>query len=260
MTGATANDRPRSLFVRTFEYPVGYAGNFHRHRLGQIVYPVRGIVSVDSGARHVAVGPYRAVAIPAWSSHRVSARGNASLRSIFLDPDELDIPQARSGILGISPLLHELIREAGNFDGDVTTGSVADQVLKLIGALLFQSRAALGYVELPRITHPRLAAAFENLFGGDAFPSLSAEAVAQRLALSPRQFRRLFRAHAHMSFSNWRTLARVKRAAEQIAVGQPITAVAADLAYSSSSALSTVFKRHTGLTPSEFARLQRQAE
>jgi quercetin dioxygenase-like cupin family protein len=42
-------DAPHPVFVRAFEYPQGYTGHPHRHRLAQIVYPLRGVVSVETG-------------------------------------------------------------------------------------------------------------------------------------------------------------------------------------------------------------------
>ena len=255
---------PHRLFVRAFDYPVGYQGNVHQHRLRQIVYPARGIVTVDTDDQHVTVGPYRAYAIEPWTRHRVSAIGNASLRSVFLDPEAgedsaIGPPDGsdRRGVFGVSPLLHELIREAGNHYGDLAPGSVPAQILALIESLLFTARASTGYVELPRVSHPRLARAFRNLFTTDEFPALRAADCAAEVALSPRQFRRLFRQHTGISFKDWRAIARVRKAAEKIARGESLTDVAHDLSMSSASALAQVFKRHTGLTTGEFARLNR---
>ncbi|MGH8977709.1 MAG: AraC family ligand binding domain-containing protein, partial [Acidimicrobiia bacterium] len=115
-------DAPHPVFVRAFEYPRGYAGHPHRHRLAQVVYPIRGAVSVETSAGTWIVGALTAVAIPPWQIHRVSAHGNASLRSVFVDPDAH--PQLMTELIAVrvSELLHELIREAGrhytDFDRD----------------------------------------------------------------------------------------------------------------------------------------------
>src|SRR5689334_10806254 len=80
-------DAPHPVFVRVFEYPQGYPGVTHRHRVAQLVYPLRGVVSVETNAGTWIVTTLTAVAIPPWREHRVSAHGNASLRSVFVDPD-----------------------------------------------------------------------------------------------------------------------------------------------------------------------------
>src|SRR3954447_8076620 len=80
-----APDAPRPVFVRAFEYPLGYAGYAHRHRLAQIVYPLRGVVSVRAASGTWVTTRLTAVAIPPWEEHRVAAHGNASLRSVFID-------------------------------------------------------------------------------------------------------------------------------------------------------------------------------
>lgn len=189
--------------------------------------------------------------------HRVIAAGNTSLRSIFLDPDDAHLPEVRSEVLNVSPLLHELVNEAGKYYGEIETGTAADQMLRLIALLLFQSKAAAGYVDVPRITHPRLVAAFEGTAASGAAFELTAEALANRLALSPRQFRRLIQDNIGMSFKDWRALARVRKAVERLASGESLSNVATELSFSSSSALGVVFKRHTGMTPSAFVRMQR---
>src|SRR5205085_4819503 len=78
-----APDAPRAVFVRAFEYPQGYPGHTHRHRLAQVVYPVRGVVSVEAATGTSVLTRLTALAIPPWLDHRVAAHGNASSRSVF---------------------------------------------------------------------------------------------------------------------------------------------------------------------------------
>ena len=89
--------RPHPVFVRAFEYPQGYPGYPHRHRLAQVVYPIRGAVSVESGSGHMGRGVVHGSRDPALAGHRVSAHGNASLRSVFVDTDVYPGPRHRPG-------------------------------------------------------------------------------------------------------------------------------------------------------------------
>lgn len=242
-------DAPHPVFVRAFEYPQGYPGFPHRHRLAQVVYPMRGAVSVETGAGTWVVGSFTAVAIPPWQEHRVAAHGNASLRSVFVDTDAY--PELVTDLVAVhvSELLHELIREAGrhytDFDG---ADPVASGVVALIARLLPLMPTAHSSVWLPRIEDPLLqpiAAAFDR----DPADATSVDAWARRLGLSSRHFARLFKQDTGVTFSTWRALQQIKHALVLLATGQQVTRVAMDLGYSSTSAFIEMFKRHTGRTP-----------
>ena len=55
-------DAPHPVYVRAFEYPQGYPGHTHRHRLAQVVYPLRGVVSVETSSGTWVVATLTAVA------------------------------------------------------------------------------------------------------------------------------------------------------------------------------------------------------
>jgi len=213
---------------------------------------MRGVVTVHCQTAQFSVSSYRAVAIPAWLPHKVSASGNAALRSIFIDAKHLPTPQPAPAVLAISPLLHELVNEAGQRFGDEQVNPESQQILDLISSLLPQQPAMDGFVVLPSLSHAKLATFFAQQ--EDALLHQSADAIARQLALSPRQFRRLFKADCGMTFSTWRTLNRVRRATELIALGYSMTHIASEVGCSSSSALTEIFKRHTGMTPTDFCR------
>jgi AraC-like DNA-binding protein/quercetin dioxygenase-like cupin family protein len=258
--GATAPrrlaDAPHPVFVRAFEYPRGYAGHPHRHRLAQVVYPIRGAVSVETTAGTWVVGALTAVAIPPWQMHRVSAHGNASLRSVFVDPDAHPDLMTELVAVRVSELLHELIREAGrhytDFDGD---DAVVASVVALIVRLLPVMPTCDASVWVPRIDDPLLqpiAAAFDR----DPADATGAEEWARRLGLSTRHLARLFKQDTGLTFSTWRALNHVRHSLELLVAGLPVTRVAMDLGYSSTSAFIEMFKRHTGRTPGTWPALR----
>jgi AraC-like DNA-binding protein/quercetin dioxygenase-like cupin family protein len=253
LTGAVspgfAADAPHPVFVRAFEYPQGYPGHRHRHRLAQIVYPLRGVVAVETDSGTWVATTLSAVAIPPWCAHRVSAHGNASLRSVFIDPDVHPALVTRVVTVQISELLHELIREAGrhytDFDDD---GGVAAGVVALIVRLLPGAPTSDTSVWLPRLEHVLLqpiAVALDN----DPGDARSVEDWAGALGLSTRHFSRLFKQETGVTFSKWRALHHVKHALVLLVGGGTVTRVAMDLGYSSTSAFIEMFKRHTGRTP-----------
>ena len=252
--------------MRAFEYPAGYTGNTHRHRLAQIVYPVYGSVSVTSEEAHITVSPYRAVYVPSWFSHSVTAAGKSRLRSVFVQPTDALLHEATasgSGLLGqsvavfnISPLLHELIRDAGQRFGAETHDPTSQLVLDLIRRLLFDQLATDGYVHLPTISNPRLQSLLSR--GGDG--RLTAEAAASLTALSSRQFRRLFKSDTGLTYAQWRSLARARTGIERLSKGDKITDIATDLGFNSHSAFSASFRRVVGMSPSAFAQQHKTRE
>jgi AraC-like DNA-binding protein len=244
-----APDAPRAVFVRAFEYPQGYPGHTHRHRLAQVVYPVRGVVSVEASTGTSVLTRLTALAIPPWLDHRVAAHGNASLRSVFVDPDRHPTLVTDLVTLHVSELLHELIREAGrhytDFDDD---GGVAAAVVSLIVQLLPSMPTSDTSVWLPQIEHPLLRGVADALDLDPADPT-AAEEWARRLGLSTRHFSRLFKQETGVTFSTWRSLHHVKHALVLLASGHSVTRAAMDLGYGSTSAFIEMFKRCTGRTP-----------
>jgi AraC-like DNA-binding protein/quercetin dioxygenase-like cupin family protein len=242
-------DAPRPLFVRAFEYPQGYGGHAHRHRLAQVVYPIRGVVSVRTPDGTRTVTEHSAVAIPPWVDHRVAAHGNASLRSVFVDPDvhpALVPPAPRC--LGVSPLLHELITEAGRHYTDLDGDEVGTAAIDLIVRLLPRMPEADRSVWVPRVVHPLLrpiVAAWES----DPGLAVDLEATARQAGLSSRHLRRLFKADCGVTISTWRSLHHVQTAMLWLAQGKSVSRVSGDLGYASSSAFIAMFKRRTGRTP-----------
>ena len=246
-------DALRPVFARAFEYPQGYQGNSHRHRLAQLVYPVRGVVSVDTEQGCWVVTRLRAVSIPPWTEHRVTSHGNASIRSIFVNPDAHPRLLTELEAVEVTELLHELIREAGRHYVDFDEASVPATVIDLIVALVPSMRRSQTSIWLPRLEHPRLQPIAER-FAAAAGCRDGIEAWADRLAVSPRHLARLFKAHTGITFQRWRALFLVQAAMKALAAGDSVTTVALDLGFSSTSAFIEMFKRETGRTPGSFKR------
>jgi AraC-like DNA-binding protein len=90
-----------------------------------------------------------------------------------------------------------------------------------------------------------VAAAFER----DPADTTRVEEWARRLGLSTRHLARLFKQDTGLAFSTWKALNHVRYGLELLAAGRPVTRVAMDLGYSSTSAFIEMFKRHTSRTP-----------
>lgn len=230
--------------MRIFEYPRGYHGHFHTHGFAKLVYPLRGLVSVVTPEGRWLATPLRGVIIPSWQNHRIAAAGNALLHSVFVDPRVFPDCLTEYGMISVTPLLHELIREAGHFYADYKPNSLQHRLLELIVALLRSADTELTERCLPVVKHPRIRTALEN-----AGTSMRSAEIARRSALSPRHFSRVFKADTGMAFKDWRALHQVQSGLTLLHQGKSVSATASELGFSSTSAFITIFGRVTGRTP-----------
>ena len=173
---------------------------------------MRGVVSVETGTGTWIVTTLTAVAIPPWQVHRVSAHGNASLRSVFVDPDVLPDLIDTVATIQVSRLLHELIGEAGrrytDFDDAEHSGDATASIIALIVELLPlmpSSSGTASSVWVPRLETELLrpiAIAIED----DPGDPTSVEEWARRLGLSVRHLHRVFKAETGVTLSTWKAL------------------------------------------------------
>lgn len=246
---------PAPVFVRAFEYPRGYPGHAHRHRLAQVVHPLRGVVSVTVDDRTWVVGPATAVTVPPWANHRVTAHGNVSLRSVFVDPDHYPGAVAGAGTCLVTPLARELIVGAGDrFPAPGrTVDELAARMVDLLVRLLPDLPAAPSTaVALPAVTDPVLRPAALGLLD-DPGQATTVAGWADLVGLSERHFARLFKRHTGITFHQWRALVHVREALVRLTAGESVRRVAVDLGYSTPSAFIEMFKRCTGTTPGRLA-------
>jgi AraC-like DNA-binding protein len=79
--------------------------------------------------------------------------------------------------------------------------------------------------------------------------------VARRAGVSPSQLQRIFRDAMDMTCSTYITTARMTRAKALIAgTDRPITDIAFDVGYNDSNYFSTAFRKHEGISPSQYRK------
>ena len=78
------------------------------------------------------------------------------------------------------------------------------------------------------------------------------EALGVWAGVSPRTLARRFTLETGFTPSAWRQRARILRALELLASGQPVTTIALDLGYDNVSAFIAMFKRVMGVTPERY--------
>jgi hypothetical protein len=91
------------------EYVDGHLIRTHSHPWHQLIYASRGVMTVRTPSGAWVVPTNRGVWVPAHTRHSVQMSGPVSLRTLYLLPSlDKSLPD-RCHVVGISPLLRELI-------------------------------------------------------------------------------------------------------------------------------------------------------
>ncbi len=231
------------------DYPAGHSIAPHSHRRAQLIFASRGVMTVTTDAGAYVVPPQRAVWMPAGTVHRVHSRDAYSMRTLLIRSTAITGLPESSCVVTVAPLLREVILALMDATQDYPPGGVeerlADVALDLITAL------PVTPLHLPMPTDLRLAKLTGYLLANPA-SNRNLEEWAREIALSGRTLARMFTAETGMTFGAWRQQARLLRALELMAAGQPVTTVALDVGYESPSAFIAMFRRALGVSPARY--------
>jgi AraC-like DNA-binding protein len=240
---------PRPVVALARDLPPAHEIDWHSHPRFQLVYAVRGVMTVDTREATWVVPPQRAVWMPPAVEHRLKASGPVQMRSLYVRPDAAARMPASCEVLEVTPLLRELILRATDLPLEYDVRGPAGRIMRLLLDELAGLSRLPYHLPMPR-TAP-LAAICRRLIEAPNDAATLAE-IAGRDRLSARTLARHFRRHTGMSFAEWRRRARLLRALGWIAEGRPILEVALELGYDSPSAFSAMFRRELGAPPSQF--------
>lgn len=230
------------------EYPNGHLLPVHTHRRAQLLYGATGVMHVVAPGGNWIVPPQRAVWIPPGVEHQVRMMG-VNTRSLYIDPEAM--PRICDGcqVVGVSPLMRQLLMEAVDmpvdYDENGRDGAVITLLLHEIG------RAIVLPLHIPLPLDDRLSPLCQTfLQQPDAHDS--PQRWAKQLHMSIRTFSRFFRDQTGMGYAEWRQHACVVLALSKLAAGEPVTRIALDFGYQSPAAFSTMFRRLLGQAPTEY--------
>lgn len=248
---------PRPVVAVSQRYPSGYQLAEHHHRRSQFLYATNGVMAVTTPSGSWVAPPERAIWIPSETPHSVRMVGAVRTQSVLLGPELSARPSQECQVVGVSPLLRELLVAASSvpdlYDESGRDGMVMELLVKEI-ALAPVVRLA---VPFPR--HPKLAERCHS-FLDSPVAHTTIEQWADALAMNRRSFTRLFRRETGMSFVEWRQQACIAAALPRLAEGQPITMIALDLGYEGPNNFTTMFKRITGVSPSRYMMSSRAGD
>jgi len=245
-----AYDRsPMPVTAMAADYVPGHITKPHQHPHAQLVHAMHGVMVVSTAEGQWIVPPTRGMWMPGGTVHWIRMVGRVQMRTAYIRPDAApDLPH-RCTVLGISPLLRELILAAIEvplpYDADSRDGRLMRLLLdevKLVPTLP---------LHLPHPTDPGLRLICEQIV---ATPDtdLTLSDWGDKLSIDPKTIQRRFARETGMTFGQWRQQARLLAALERLAAGQKVVDVALEMGYESPSAFATMFRRQFGIPPSAF--------
>jgi AraC-like DNA-binding protein len=220
-------------------------------RWHQLIYAVRGVVTVRAGEGAWVVPPHRAMWVPAGRAVTLETHGEVALRALYVHEDlSRDVPRTLA-VVNVSPLLRELILRT------VKLGALERAKPKhaRLAAVIVDELEVLTAVplQLPMPKDPRAARLARRLLDEPGDDAALARLV--RVAGgSRRTLERLFAREVGMTLGQWRQRLRLLHALRGLAGGEAVSAVAAQVGYASASAFVAMFRRELGVTPRQYFR------
>lgn len=224
----------------------------HAHDWPQLIYAVRGVISVTASAGAWVVPPMRALWVAGGVSHALHMQGHVEMQTLYFHPDFAPAMESVCCVINISPLLRELIVSI------VAAGTLSDRTpsdrarLKLLLDLLVVVPERP--LALPMPTDSRALRVAERVLDRiDAPDSLAGLALAS--GASVRTIERAFLDQTGMTFGRWRQQARLLEGIRLLGEGTQVTTVAMRVGYRSTSAFVAAFRKCLGRTPAQYFRL-----
>jgi AraC-like DNA-binding protein len=229
----------------------GYTIPLHRHRRGQLLHAISGIMRIETENSVWIVPPARALWVPPDLAHITSMKGRVEIRTLYIDPEHCEGLPQQAAIVEVSRLLRELIlaalEEPADYADDSRGGIIARLILTELGRLQHQS------LTIPMPRDPRALRVARPLLGNCAI-DLDLDGWAERAGASRRTLARLFRGETGLSFAEWRARLRTVEGVARIANGGSVGEAAATVGYASPSAFSAMVRRSLGKPLRELIR------
>ncbi len=227
----------------------------HRHRRGQLLASMRGLLSVNVESKVWVVPPIHAVWLPPGKLHSIRTHGPAHGWGVFIQPSGCaDLPQSPCTIR-VSALLREAVLRAATWP----VGSQDARSINIEAVILDEIRTLpVETLGLPLPADDRLARIAQEYLKDPAYQR-DLEGWARWAAVGSRTLSRRFVSETGFTFTAWRQRARLLRSLEMLATGASVTNVAADLGYSTTSAFIGLFRRTFGETPSLYRSRMRDS-
>ncbi|MGP5433415.1 helix-turn-helix domain-containing protein [Corynebacterium variabile] len=237
----------RELRYRSPLEPEICSGRPHHHDNHHVVFfAMRGTAQVDvAGSRHHLTPGY-GVFVPVGVAHSADTAPTTSLTAVYIRPDAWTGPTAAVRDVTVNTATREMLVLLA-YQGLSREQRFRAQRL----CIDFMSEPATPGLELPLPRNPLIRPITRQLLDHPE-DARSLDDWAWLLATSGRTIARAFRADTGMTFSGWRTVARMSAAVRMLGEGTPVGTVSRRVGYANPSAFATALKRVTGRVPLEF--------
>lgn len=241
---------PRPLYARSESLQRGTTTLWHSHPWAQLSYAISGVLAVHTHSGRFLAPPQRAILVPPDLPHAVISSPDTEMRSLYIERDAMPWRADQCAVLEINPLTRELINQFGQIPIEYDE-SGADG--RLVAVLLDQLTAARDTgLYLPWPEDSRLQQVCQALFDNPELALTLSDWSAQ-LDCSEKTLTRLFQRDTGLSFRAWRQRLRLLSALPMLERGERVTDIALACGYDSTSAFIAAFRKHIGVTPSQFA-------
>lgn len=231
------------------EYADGQVIRTHSHPWHQLVYASRGVMTVRTPEGAWVVPTNRGVWVPAGTRHSIQMSGPVSLRTLYLLPRLSASLPDRCRVVGISPLLRELILRIVELESlNLRIPAHAHLVSVLLDHLQVMESDAV-HLPLPHDARAKRIAALLQQEPSDGRPLIELSKIA---GASKRTIERLFKSETGLGFGKWRQQLRLGHALRLLAAGEAVTNVALEVGYYSASAFISAFRTTFGQTPGQY--------
>jgi AraC-like DNA-binding protein len=227
----------------------------HVHRKGQLILALHGAVTCIAGNEIWIVPPNCGVWVPGGVPHSARATANARLNYLFVEPGSATLPES-SCTLSVSPMIREMVDRLARERADYLAGSHPARIARVILDELAQMPSER--LNLPISNNPKIRAMADALTIKPSDRSTLSN-WAKRLAMSDRSLARLLIHETGLTFGRWRQQLHLVVALRELATGETVQNVAAQLGYESVNAFITMFKKALGSTPAQYFAQRNQA-
>lgn len=242
---------PRTVFTVgiAMDTTVRFELDFHRHRKGQFILCLQGVMRCEAEDCFWTVPPHNALWIPGDTSHAVKCSGTIEGYNAFMEPACAGFLPATCCTLSVTPLLRELLIRSAHLPDQYPDDGPESHLVTLLLDEIAASPA--GDLHLPMPTDKRLRKVLDMML---AEPSRHGTIAswAGHAGLSERSLSRLLSRETGMSFGRWRRQLHIMLALQELAKDVPIQQVAIDLGYESVSSFSTMFRKALGIPPGRY--------
>jgi len=220
----------------------------------QLVYALRGVLTITAEAGVWILPPFRAVWLPANVPCRLEVKRQTALRMIYLRKNAFrerrpGFDPSTCAVVGVSPLLKELILRT------VAIGSLlkSDPHHRRLCGLIWDELTMLSSdpLQLP-FPQSSPARAFANALTRDSPVPFDIPSALRVAGASRRTIERYFRRETGMSLGEWVRRSKVLVGLERLLGGETVASTAFRLGYSGPSAFIALFRRELGCTPGAY--------